>query len=199
MTVRDGRRAAVAITALLVSTWAGLPLDAVQNPFKIFGGGKGVTYKVYKDPAGRFQIEYPPKELKTLPTGGGSLAIFARNEGPAVFVDHVALEAPLTPGEVAQMPEMELDRLKKQEPETKDFRSSMVEGRAGRGVLIQYSRIGKGRERAVHYTVVVNQDLFRVHGVVPETLAAKYEPIVLHMIQSFTSPAERAAPAPPKN
>jgi hypothetical protein len=33
---------------------------------------------------------------------------------------------------------------------------------------------------------------------VPETLAVKYEPIVLHMIQSFTSPAERAAPAPPK-
>ena len=46
---------------------------------------------VFKDPAGRFELEYPEKDWKRLPSGGSSLVVFARNDGPTLFVDHVTL------------------------------------------------------------------------------------------------------------
>jgi hypothetical protein len=185
------RLVAVALVAVLIA--AASPVRGGQVG-KLFGRDKGVAYKVYRDPTNRFQIDYPEKELRPLPSGGSSLAVFSRNDGPAVFVDAVRLKEPLTPGELSQMAEMELERLKKQEPETKQFTSDVLESKSGRGVLVKYSRVGKGREWAVHYTIATGQDLFRVHGVVPEKLTEKFAPIVIHMLQSFKAPAE---PPPP--
>jgi len=193
------RAATCGLFVIAAAAATGPHVAAGQNPFKKIFGDKDIAYKLYRDAAGRFEIEYPEKELRSLPSGGGSLAIFSKNEGPAFFVDHVRLKEPFTPGEVSQMPEMELERLRKQEPETKDFKSEMLDAKSGTGVLVRYSRIGKGREHAVHYTIAIGQDLFRLHGVVPEKLVAKFDPIFLHMLQSFRSPAEKPAAAPPKN
>ena len=94
------------------------------------------------------------------------------------------------------MPEMEVGRLKEQQPKGKDFKSDMLETKAGRGVLIRYSRVGTGPESVVQYSIPVGQDLYRLNGVVPEKLLEKYEPIIIHMIQSFKAPAD---PSTPKN
>jgi hypothetical protein len=172
-------------------------LTAGQSAIKrVFGGDRSTDYKIYKDSAGRFELEYPTKDWKLLPSGGSSLAVFARNDGPTLFVDYVRLIDRLTPGELDALPEGELDRLKGQQPKSTDFKSEMLESKAGRGVLIRYSRTGNAPETVAQFTVVVGPDLFRINGVIPEKQAAKYDAVITHMIQSFKAPAEAPAAKP---
>jgi hypothetical protein len=45
----------------------------------------------------------------------------------------------------------------------------------------------------MRYLIGVDRNLFRLDGVVQFASAAKYEPILMHMIQSFKAPAGPAA------
>ena len=81
----------------------------------------------------------------------GDLAVFNHKDGAALFVDWMELLEPMTPDEINVMPETELDRLKRQEPQTKDFESDTLEGKAGRGVLIDDPRLGRAPESVVQY------------------------------------------------
>src|SRR5215216_6206026 len=85
-------------TGILLALSTGL--TAEQNVFKrMVGADANVKYQTFKDPAGRFEIEYPAKDWKRLPSGGSSLAVFARNDGPTLFVDHITLGEPFTKAE----------------------------------------------------------------------------------------------------
>ena len=187
--VSPRRRAFTGLVGLILCMRsAGLTAD--QNPFKwMVGGDKNVKYQTFKDPAGRFELEYPAKDWKRLPSGGSSLAVFARNDGPTLFVDHVRLVGALTPAEIEGMAAVELDTLKEQQPKAKDFKSDMLDSKAGRGVAIRYSRDSTGPETVVQYSIPVGQELFRLNGVIPDKQLAKYEPIIMYMIQSFKAPA----------
>ena len=188
-----GRRA-VAGSLLSVVCVLSADVTAAQNPLKkVFGGDP--NYQIFTDPSGRFEIEYPTKDWRPLPSGGSSLAVFARKDGPALFVDRVSLVDRLTPGEIEAMPDVEVGRLKQQQPTAKDFKSEMLETRAGRGVLIRYSRVGRGPESILQYSIPVGQDLYRLNGVVPAKLFSKYELIIMRMIRSFKAPADPSAPA----
>jgi hypothetical protein len=156
------------------------------------GGDKNVKYDTFKDPGGRFEIDYPAKDWKRLPVGS-SLVAFARNDDATLSVDHVTLVESLTPSEVAGMPAVELSTLKDQQPKAKDFKSDMLDSKAGRGVLIRYSRVGVGPETVVQYSIPVGRELFRINGIITDKQLTKYEPIVMYMIQSFRVPA--AAPS----
>jgi hypothetical protein len=158
----------------------------------IVGGDKSTKYDTYKDPAGRFEIEFPQKDWRLLPSGGSSLAVFSRKDGPALFIDSTRLADRLTPAEVDQLSDLEVSRLKSQQPKGKDFKAEMLEGKAGRGILIRYSRQDAEPESVVQYTIPVGQELFRLNGVVPEKMMQKNEPIIMHMIQSFKAPAGSA-------
>lgn len=175
------RRAFAAALVWTCASSAGL----VAGQFKWLGGDKGTKYQTFKDPNGRFELEYPTKDWKLLPSGGASLAVFARNDGPTLFVDYIKLVDKLTPGELDAMPDMEMSRVKAQQPKATNFKSDMLDSLGGRGVLIRYSRIGTGPETVVQYTIPVGVDLYRLNGVMPDRVVAKYEPVLMHMIQSF--------------
>jgi len=166
-------------------------LAAEQNVLKrMVGADTNVKYQTFKDSAGRFELEYPTKDWKRLPNGSSSLAVFARNDGPTLYVDHVRLVEPLTPPEIAGMPAVELSTLKDQQPKAKDFKSDMLDSKTGRGVLIRYSRDGEaGPETVIQYSIAVGPELFRINGIVPDKQVQKYEPIIMYMIQSFKAPA----------
>jgi hypothetical protein len=70
----------------------------------------------------------------------------------------------------------------------------MADSKAGRGVLIQYARVGTQPESVMQFSILVGQDLYRLNGVVPEKLLSKYESIVKHMIESFTAQTDRPTP-----
>jgi len=63
---------------------------------KIFNSDKNVKYQVFKDPSGLFELEYPEKDWKRLPSVGQNLVSFSRNDGPTFFVGHVKLSEPFT-------------------------------------------------------------------------------------------------------
>lgn len=186
---RPGRPVFTALAAailMLLSTG----LAAEQNVFKrMVGADSNVKYQAFKDPNGRFEIEYPQKDWKRLPSGGSSLAVFARNDGPTLFVDHITLAEALTPAEIGGMPAVELSTLKDQQPKAKDFKSDMLDSKAGRGVLIRYTRDATGPETVVQYSIAIGLELFRINGVIPDKQVTKYEPIIMYMIQSFRAPA----------
>jgi hypothetical protein len=184
---------AFAASMLSISCLLSAPLAAGQNPFaKIFGGN--TSYQTFKDPSGRFQLDYPTKDWRLLPSGGSSLAVFAHGDGPTLFINHVKLSASLTPTDLEAMPDFEVTRIKDEQPTAKDFKSDTLETKAGRGVVTRYSRVGSGPESVVQCAIPVGLDLYRLNGVVPLRLSSKFEPVVMHMIQSFKAPADSATP-----
>ena len=189
---RPKRRAFTALAgAILLVLSTGL--TAEQNVFKrMVGADANVKYQTFKDPAARFEIEYPAKDWKRLPSGGSSLAVFARNDGPTLFVDHIRLGEAFTKAEIEGLPAVELGTLKDQQPKAKGFKSDMFDSKTGRGVLIRYSRDTTEPETVVQYSIAVGLELFRINGVIPDKQVTKYEPIIMYMIQSFRAPA--AAP-----
>lgn len=192
MNVRlSSRRPAVLALALACGVLSAETL-AIAQGFLGFGGG--VNYRPFKDPAGRFQLEYPTKDWSEFPHGGSTLAILARNDRTAtVVIDLTRLTEPLGPSEVATNAQIELEELKEQQPLAKDFTSELLETKAGRGSLIRYARAGtSGTERVMRFTVGIGRDLFRLDAIVPEASMEKHQPIIMRMIQSFKSPADPA-------
>ena len=168
---------------------------AAQNPLKWLTGDKTTKYEPYKDPEGRFEMEYPSKDWRVLPSNSSSTLVgFSRNDGPTFFVDHVPLRDKLTKGELDAMPDVEVQRLKDLQPKATGFKTELLESKAGSGVLIKYSRPGTGPESVIQYSVATNVDLYRLNGVVAEKQLQKYEPVIMHMIQSFQNKTSAAVP-----
>ena len=170
------------------------PNQAFAQFLGIFGD-KNVKYKTFKDPAGRFELEYPNKDWSPLPTGGSAIAILSHKDRSAtVVVDLTKLSEPLAPTEVATNAQIELEGLKEQNPNARSFASEIVDAKSGKASLIRYARIGtNGPERVIRYSIGVGLDLFRLDAVVQEASAAKYEGILLHMLMSFSAPAGAAS------
>lgn len=158
-------------------------------------GDKKVTYKTFKDPAGRFELEYPTRDWNPVPAGGSAIAILSRNDRTAsIVVDLSSLAEPLPASEVAINAKIELENLKEQQPNAKEFTSEILDSKAGPASLIRYARVGtNGPERVMRYSVGVGQELYRLDAVAAEASLAKQEPILMYMLMSFKAPATRAS------
>ena len=176
------------LTGLLVAILCGHSAGVAAGQFsKLWGGGGNVKYDKFKDPNGRFEIEYPAKDWKRLPVG---LVTFARNEDATLSVDHVTLLEPLTAAETDGMMAVEVATLQQKQPNAKNVKSELIDTKAGHGILIRYSRVGAGPETAVQYSIPVGRELFRISGVIADKQLAKYEPVVMYMINSFVATAK---------
>jgi hypothetical protein len=173
---------------------AGERAARAQKVLGIFGSGD-VKYTTYRDAAGRFEIDQPQKDWAVVPAGGSSLAILSQKDRVAtITIDLTRLAEPLGQNEILTNAQIEIDTLKEQQPNAKDFESAVFDSKAGKGALIKYSRVGaKGAESAMRYLIGVERDLFRLDAVVQIASAPKYEPVLMHMIQSFKAPAGPAA------
>jgi len=185
MTLRTDYWQRSAVIMGLVVLWCALQSNALLAQQFTWLGDKNNKYTTHKDPAGRFELEYPAKDWRLLPTVGASLAVFSRNDGTTFFIDQTRLKEQLTPAEVESMADIEVGRLKEQYPKVTEFTSQMLDGRSGRGVLVRFARPATEMEIVVQYSVPVGQTLYRLNGVMPAKLAPKHEAIVMHMIQSF--------------
>jgi len=195
MTGRHSTKRLRALALLgVLGVLAGERAALAQKVLGIFGSGD-IKYTTYRDPGGRFEIEQPAKDWGLLPAGGSSLAIVSRNDRTAALtVDLATLTEPLSQREILTNAQIEIDTLKEQQPNAKDFTSALFDSKAGKGALIKYSRVGaKGAERALRYLIGVDRNLFRLEGVVQNAAADKHEPVLTHMIQSFKAPAGPAA------
>ena len=164
---------------------------------KIFGRKQEVTYQTYRDSSGRFSLEYPNKDWRVVPGGGSAaLVILAREDGEAtVVVEASMLVEALAPSEIQAMAEIEVDNLKARLPAAKDAKYELVDTKLGAGAMIPYTNVGaQGPERVVQYSIPVDKNLFRLIRTARVNTAAKHDAVLTHMIESFKSPAEPAAP-----
>jgi hypothetical protein len=184
---------ALALLAVM-GVLAGERAALAQKVLGIFGSGD-TKYTTYRDAAGRFEIEQPQKDWGLVPAGGALLAIISRKDQVATLtIDLTRLTEPLGQSEILTNAQIEIDTLKEQQPNAKDFESAVFDSKAGKGALIKYSRVGaKGAQRAMRYLIGVERDLFRLDAVVQNAEAPKNEPVLMHMIQSFKAPAGPAA------
>jgi hypothetical protein len=195
MTGHDFSRRLPAVLCLgLIAVLAGERAALAQKKLGIFGSGD-TKYNTYRDAAGRFEIDQPAKDWGLVPASGSSIAIISRNDRTATLsVDLITLTEPLGADEITTNAQIEIDTLKEQQPNAKDFTSEVFECKGGKGALIKYSRVGAaGAQKAMRYLIGVDRNLFRVDAVAQFASAAKHEPILLHMIQSFKAPAGPAA------
>jgi hypothetical protein len=189
----------VAVAVALTCLMSAVP---IAGQFKWLTGDRATKYDAYKDPDGRFEMEVPAKDWRQLPSNSSSTLVgFSRNDGPTLFVDYVKLRDRLTKAELDVMSDVEVARLKDLQPKATGFKAELLESRSGSGVLIRYSRPGASgntNEAVIQYSVAANLDLYRVNGVVQEKQLSKYQPVIMHMIQSFQSKAvsPAAKPAP---
>jgi hypothetical protein len=190
----SSRQVRVVVCLGLIAVLAGERAALAQKKLGIFGSGD-TKYNTYRDAAGRFEIEQPAKDWALVPAGGSSIAIISRNDHTATLsVDLITLTEPLAADEITTNAQIEIDALKEQQPNAKDFTSELFECKGGKGALIKYSRVGAtGAQKAIRYLIGVDRNLFRLDGVVQFASAAKFEPILMHMIQSFKAPAGPAA------
>src|SRR5262245_25211163 len=130
------------------------PGALAQKKF-LFFGDKNVTYKTFKDMAGRFELDYPNKDWNQVPAGGSAVAILSRNDRTAtVVIDISRLSEPLKPSEVATNAEIEMETLKEQQPNAKNFTSEIIDSKSGRASLIRYARVGAtGPERVMRCSI----------------------------------------------
>jgi hypothetical protein len=192
-----GRRAGLRIALTLSLCAVARDHMAAGQIGKIFGRKQEVLYQTYRDPGGRFSLEYPNKDWRVVPGGGSAaLVILAREDGEAtVGVEAVSLVEALAPSEIQAMAENEVDNLKTRVPTAKDAKYELVDTRSGTGAMIPYANVGaQGAERVVQYSIPVDRNLFRVIRTARVAAAGKHDAVLAHMIESFKVPAEPAAP-----
>lgn len=191
--LRTGRRGLVVALCAGGCWLAGIGSSSSQ--ILKLGQDKGVNYRVFRDPAARFEFDYPTRDWRVLPSAGSSLAMVARNDGGATLsIDYLRLTGPLTPSEIGAMGDAEIQDLKEKHPQAKDFKSEVIDTKAGRGAIIRYTSPGaQGPEQVLQYSLPIGQDLFRVIAIVPESLLSRYEGVLAHMISSFLAPASPPA------
>jgi hypothetical protein len=172
--------------ALVLAAASGSPARAQFGVFK--RGSKNGSYQPFKDASGRFSLEYPAKDWRTIPGGGSVLVGFTHKDGDAtVLVDYTKLKLALAPTEIdAAFAELEVQLLKEREPSVTDIKSSVVPGSPGPRIVIQFSRPGlHGVEQVLQYSIPVGDNLYRLVCTVRADKAEKNKAILSHMVESF--------------
>jgi hypothetical protein len=157
--------------------------------FGIFKRNKDVTYQAYRDPGGRFVIEYPAKDWKVNPAKGSTVASLAQKNGEAaVVVDHTKLKLALSKDEIDDVVmKLEVDALKEKDSTVKDVNANIAKGPSGPRIVIRYTRNGAaGREQVEQHTIADGDDLYRVSCSSLVKEEARYQPILAYIAGSFS-------------
>jgi hypothetical protein len=155
----------------------------------IFKRNKGTTYQAFRDPGGRFVIEYPTKNWRINPAKGAIVASFSQKNGEAaVVVDYTRLKLALGKDEIDDMVlKLEVDALKERDPSVRDVNANVGQGPSGPRMVIRYTRNGTGgREHVEQYSVPVGDELYRVSCSTRISEQARYQPILTYIAGSFS-------------
>jgi len=156
----------------------------------IFKRNKGTTYQAFRDPGGRFVIEYPVKDWRVNPAKEPIVASFAHKSGDAsVVVDHSKLKLALTNDEIDDVViKLEVDALKEREPSARDINASLTRPPAGPRIVIRYTREpAKGaREQVEQYSIASGDDLYHVVCAVKQSEQTRLQPILSYIAGSFS-------------
>lgn len=180
------------LALLLIVSGTGV-MPAAVGQFGFLKGGSKTDFQLFKDPGGRFSLEYP-KDWQAVAGAGDVLVTFVQKKSEAAFVvERYRMNQALTPDEITDLfAQIEADVLKERQPKAADVTAKIVDANGQRLIVIDYSRPGlSGPERARQYSFPVGQDLYRLTCSALKNQFAKYDPVFIHVAETF-KPAEVA-------
>ena len=183
-------RFVLALLLLVIGTGV---MPAAVGQFGFLKRGSKTQFQLFKDPGGRFSLEYP-KDWQAVAGAGDVLVTFAQKKSEAALVvERFRMNQALAPDEITDLfAQIEADVLKEHQPKAADVTAKLVNAAGQRLIVIDYSRPGlSGPERARQYSFPVAQDLYRLTCSAVAAQFAKYDPVFTHVAESF-KPAEGA-------
>lgn len=149
----------------------------------------------HRDPAGRFAFQYPRKNWHLLPGGGATLVTIAEKNGKAaVHVEYFRLNQPLKAEENYDLiVDIEKSLVLERHPKAADIRGLPLRSVMPGAIAIDFTRPGgESLERVRQFSIVREQDLFRIVCAAQAADFAKFEANFDQIVRSF-----RIAAPPP--
>lgn len=184
----------VVVLAILVTT--ALAATPASGQGVLFWRSKA-DFKAFKDPAGKFVLEYP-NDWQLVDGVGDVIVTFRQKKGEAALVlERFHLNLAVGKDDIdANLVRVETDVLRERQPTASGVVSKIVDRNDTRLILIDYKRTGLTQaEQVRQYSFPIGQEIYRLICSAATGLFTKYEPGFAHMADSF-----KASPsAPAKN
>jgi hypothetical protein len=144
-------------------------------------------FKTFKDPAGRFVLEYP-NDWQLVDGVGEVIATFRQKKGEAALVvERRHLNLPVGKDDINEnLKSVETDVLRERQATASDVVSKIVDKNDTRLIVIDYKRTGLTRaEQVRQYSFPVGQDIYRLVCSSAVGVFTKYEVDFTHVADSF--------------
>jgi len=144
-------------------------------------------FKVFKEPAGRFALEYP-NDWQLVDGVGDVIVTFRQKKGEAALVvERFHLNLPVGKDDINEnLKGVETAVLRERQPTANGIVSKIVDRHDTRLILIDYKRTGLTRaEQVRQYSFPVGQDIYRLIFSSAEGVFTKYEGDFAHVADSF--------------
>lgn len=185
-------RCVVVMAILVTSVAAATP---VSGQGVLFWRSRA-DFKAFKDPAGKFVLEYP-NDWQVVDGVGDVIVTFRQKKGEALLVvERFHLNLPVGKEDIdANLARVETDVLRERQPTASGVVSKIVDKNETRLILIDYKRTGLTQaEQVRQYSFPIGQEIYRLICSAATGLFTKYEPGFARVADSF-----KASPSAPAN
>lgn len=150
----------------------------------------------YRDPSGRFTLQYPRRDWQVFPGAGSSLVTIGGGKGRAsVQIEYLKLNEAIEVGENYELiVGIESDFIRDRQPGAGQITGLPMRVELKDIVVVDYTRPGvSGTDRIRQYSIISGANLFRVSCVAPAAEFPKLEPVFEQIARSFVITAGRPA------
>lgn len=177
---------------LIAASFASLSLlSAVAAPNDAF--------QIYRDPGGRFSIEFPKDWGWLIVAGSGEalVTMVQPKKEAAVVVEHVRMKQILNPEDITEVfAQIESDVLKENQPRATDVMTQVLTKNGQPQVILEYTRPGIGEDEHVRqYSFPTGQDLYRVTCMALASQFKKYDATFASVVETLKPAAALEKPA----
>jgi hypothetical protein len=152
-----------------------------------------IAFQAFKDPNGRFTLDYP-KDWQVIAGSGDVVVTFAAKNGEAALVvEHSRLKISLGPDDIDNtFAQIETDVLNERQPKATEVTARIDAVASARAIVIDYARPGLTRpERARQYSFPIGQELYRLACSTVTVQFPKYDSAFIRMAESFKTGAAK--------
>lgn len=150
-------------------------------------GAQGQT-QPYKDPSGRFTLQYPKKDWQVFPGGGSTLVTIGGLKGRAsIQIEYFKLNEAIKVDEnYDQIVAIESEFIRNRQPDADQLTGLPMRPDMKDVVIVDYRRPGlTGPDRIRHFSIISGVNLFRVSCVAPAADFPRLEGAFEQIAKSF--------------
>ncbi len=143
---------------------------------------------LYRDPTGRFELQYPKRDWMVFPGGGSTLATVAERRARAtVQIEHQRLNQPVSlEGNRDLVVQIESDLVRERQRKVGEVKAISPAKPIPDAIVLEFDRPGSGGpERVRQVSVVRERDLYRILCIAATAEFARYDAAFDAIARSF--------------